>query len=201
MSEQKQNNLKHMIWCRREYECNISTHCTDILWFTFIMRLMGSRRSGCREQGLWFALAACLPLDRNMPAAVTVNTFVPQPTSANSDFWRTFLVQLHVTIKHLQLLPSWMVFSSEEAGRSFSGWEENQQLLFFCWLESLLRFCSSLVFCISTLTVNFSVTQKRKRYHVQRQGLPNVHFICAVTEGPRNAQTCFWPKLAHFGHN
>ena len=69
------------------------------------MRLMGSRRSGCREQGLWFALAACLPLDRNMPAAVTVDTYVHsgtnvlQPISANSDFWRTFLVQLHVTIK------------------------------------------------------------------------------------------------------
>ena len=197
MSEQKQNNLKHMIWCWRGYECNISTHCTDILWFTFIMRLMGSRRSGCREQGLWFALAACLPLDRNMPAAVTVNTYVLQPTSANSDFWRTFLVQLHVTIK---TSPACTIMDGLLFWR---GWE----IIFTMRREStalvllLAGVTSQVLFIFGVLYFNTNCEFQCHTKNVQRQGLPNVHLIYAFTEWPRNAQTRLRPKKGHLGHN
>ena len=181
-----------MIWCRRGYihECNMSTHCTDILQFTFIMRLMGSRRSGCREQGLWFALAACLPLDRNMPAAVTVNTYVLQPTSANSDFWRTFLVQLHVTIK---TSPACTIMDGVLFWR---GWE----IIFRMRREStalvllLAGVTSQVLFIFGVLYFNTNCEFQCHTKNVQRQGLPNVYLIYAVREWPRNAQTCLRPK-------
>ena len=60
---------------------------------------------------------------------------------------------------------------------------------------------SQVLFIFGVLYFNINSEFQCQRYHVQRQGLPNVFLICAFTERPRNAQTCLRPKLAHFGHN
>ena len=122
-----------------------------------------------------------------------------RPTANISQQWflEDFSSASHVTIK---TSPACTIMDGLLFWR---GWE----IIFTMRREStalvllLAGVTSQVLFIFGVLYFNINSEFQCQRYHVQRQGLPNVHFICAVTEGPRNAQTCFWPKLAHFGHN
>ena len=181
-----------MIWWRRGYDYNMCTHCTDILWFTLSWdwwEVGGvdaeSRDYGSHSLRVSPSTGTCLLQSQSTPTSIVAPTSYSQQR-----FLEDFSSASHVTIK---TSPACTIMDGLLFWR---GWE----IIFRMRREStalvllLAGVTSQVLFIFGVLYFNINSEFQCQRYHVQRQGLPNVYLIYAFREWPRNAQTCLRPK-------
>ena len=177
-----------MIWGRREYECNICTHCTDILWFTLSWdwwEVGGvdaeSRDYGSHSLRVSPSTGTCCSHSQHLR---------PTANISQQRFLEDFSSASHVTIK---TSPACTIMDGLLFWR---GWE----IIFTMRREStalvllLAGVTSQVLFIFGVLCFNTNSEFQCHTKNVQRQGLPNVYLIYAFREWPRNAQTCLRPK-------